>query len=88
MTLYLKAAIKTWKQADAEAKAAEALLSAGWDLYVDLEGPPVSSELTQEVLDLRARANAALAEAMRLWEIYSERPEESDRTSSKGLSDS
>lgn len=71
MSHYFKAAVKIWRQADAEARAAEALLSAAWDLYNELGAPPVSLDLTHEVLELRARASTALAAAIREWELVS-----------------
>ena len=74
MTQDVQAAIATWKQADAEARAVEALLARARDEYEAKRGPAVPGELLQQVSKARRRANDKLSVALAMIRIKSSTP--------------
>lgn len=66
MTDRLTAAIDAWRQADAEARAAENLLAQAWEDFDARRGPPVSAQLIAQVARLRDQANDRLTVALSL----------------------
>lgn len=57
-------AFEEWKQADAQARALNVLLSMTWQRVMDRTGAPPSEEMLREVSRLRAFANEKLAVLM------------------------
>ena len=66
MTTDLKSAINTWREAVADAQAAEWLLDETWHHYLDRRGPAVTDGLVKEVAQFRSRAEARLTRALAL----------------------
>ena len=64
MTHDVQGAIATWKQADADARAAETLLATAREEFESRRGPAVSDVLFQEVAKARKRANDKLTVAL------------------------
>lgn len=64
MTKEVQVAIATWREAVAEARAAEALLAHARSDYESRRGSAVSDVLVQEVAKARARANDKLSLAL------------------------
>jgi hypothetical protein len=58
--------MEAWRQADGEARAAEARLQLAWHAYENQNGAPPSVELIELVSRLRAHANGLLHQAMSL----------------------
>ncbi|HSV44339.1 MAG TPA: hypothetical protein VLJ58_01000 [Ramlibacter sp.] len=61
----LRSAIDVWKQADANAQAAEKRLAEQWQKYC-AKGPEATNEMASEVRRLRSMANERLAAALSL----------------------
>lgn len=66
MTTDLESAIDAWREAVADAQAAEMLLDQTWHDYLDRRGPAVTDGLVKEVAQFRSRAEARLAIALTL----------------------
>ena len=66
MTTDLRSAIDAWREAVAEAQAAEWLLDETWHHYLDRRGPPVTEGLVKEVAQFRNRAEDRRARALAL----------------------
>jgi hypothetical protein len=60
MTTDLTYAIDAWKNAVAEAEAAQKLLDETWHCYLDRRGPAATDGLVKEVAQFRSRAEARL----------------------------
>lgn len=66
MTQDVEGAIASWKQADAEARAAAALIAQAHHDYECKRGPAIPGVLLQEAAKARARANQKLTEALEM----------------------
>ncbi|MBG9386982.1 hypothetical protein [Caenimonas aquaedulcis] len=62
MPQHLKAAIDAWHMADADARAAEALLNQAWEHQLQ-QGTPVPPDLVDAVKKARKKANELLSTA-------------------------
>ena len=60
MTTDLTSAIDAWKEAVADAEAAQKLLDETWHCYLDRRGPAATDGLVKEVAQFRSRAEARL----------------------------
>jgi hypothetical protein len=60
MTTDLTSAIDAWKEAVADAEAAQKLLDETWHCYLDRRGPAATDGLVKEVAQFRTRAEARL----------------------------
>jgi hypothetical protein len=67
----VQGAIATWKQADAEARAAAALLARAYHEYESKQAPAISDILLQEAAKARARANEKLSLALEMIRLKS-----------------
>ena len=68
----LRLALDAWKEADANARAAESLLRQAWSQYEQNRANAVPGELVRQVRELRAKANERLKMAVKL--LNPERP--------------
>ncbi|NPC57405.1 hypothetical protein [Caenimonas soli] len=66
MTIDLRSAIDAWREAVADAQAAERLLNQTWHHYLDRRGPAATDGLVKEVAQFRDRAESRLARALAL----------------------
>jgi hypothetical protein len=66
MTIDLESAIRSWREAVADAQAAEKLLDQTWHYYLHRQGPAVTDGLVKEVAQFRSRAEARLTRALAL----------------------
>jgi hypothetical protein len=60
MTTDLTSAIDAWKEAVADAEAAQKLLDETWHCHLDRRGPAATDGLVKEVAQFRTRAEARL----------------------------
>ena len=60
MTTDLTSAIDAWKEAVADAEAAQKLLDETWHCYLDRRGPMATDGLVKEVAQFRSRAESRL----------------------------
>jgi hypothetical protein len=60
MTTDLTSAIDAWKEAVADAEAAQKLLDETWHCHLDRRGPAATDGLVKEVAQFRSRAEARL----------------------------
>jgi hypothetical protein len=60
MTTNLTSAIDAWKEAVADAEAAQKLLDETWHCYLDRRGPAATDGLVKEVAQFRSRAEGRL----------------------------
>lgn len=74
MTKDVQSAIATWRQADAEARAAEASLAQARAEYESRRGPAVAEVLIQQAAKARARANDKLTIALAMISAKSGSP--------------
>jgi hypothetical protein len=79
MTIDLRSAIGAWREAVADAQAAEKLLDHTWHCYLDGEGPRVTEGLVKEVAQFRTRAQARLNLALALMNSVTSDEEEPSR---------
>lgn len=66
MTTDLTSAIDAWKEAVADAEAAQKLLDETWHCYLDQRGPAATNGLVKEVAQFRSRAEARLNRVLAL----------------------
>ena len=66
MTTDLTSAIHAWKEAVADAEAAQKLLDETWHCYLDRRGPAATDGLVKEVAQIRSRAEARLNRVLTL----------------------
>ena len=80
----LKSALQSWKEADANARAAESLLRDAWTDFEARRADAIPGELVKQVAQLRSTANDHLKTALKL--LKPERPRLSAEPAAKGTS--
>lgn len=78
MAIDLGSAIDAWREAVADAQAAERLLDQTWLDHLDRRGPAATEGLLKEVARFRSRAEARLLFALALMKSADEEPAAAD----------